>query len=202
MSQGQTMELALPGLRAAHAPAVRQFVFASPRCQFCSFNPADISDLAAAADEHHGAIATAGLPHPYAIKSACTWQVAECGTSLAEPIEWTICTAGGGRAIGYGGLHHISAGARQAQLRFWVTAETGYINECIEAILDFAINRLALVRVYALQLVRQPRIGSILESNGMMPEGLLRKRLHYEGLMEEIVCWAITRDAWLSRSDA
>ena len=192
MSQQQTMELTLARMR---------FAIATPRCQFSSFNPTDISDLATAASEHHGAIATAGLPHPDSIASACTWQVAQCGTSPVEPIEWTIWAKSERRAIGYGGLHHINTDARQAQLRFWVAHVTD-INECIEAILDFAILRLELVRVYALQLLRQPRIGRVLASIGMIPEGLLRKRRHNGGLMEDIACWAITRESWLVGSDA
>ncbi len=192
MSQQQTMELTLAPMR---------FAIATSRCQFSSFNPTDIFDLATTASEHHGAIATAGLPRPDSIASACTWQVAQCGTSPVAPIEWTIWERSERRAIGYGGLHHINIDARQAQLRFWIAHVTN-IQECIEAILDFAILRLGLMRVYALQLLRQPRIGSILASIGMTPEGLLRKRLHNGGLMEDIACWATSRESWLSESDA
>ncbi len=192
MSQQQSTELSL---------ARTQFAIATSSCQFSSFNPTDISDLATVASEHHGAIATAGLPHPDSITSVRAWQVAQCGSSPVAPIEWTIWAKSERRAIGYAGLHHIHTGLRQAQLRFWV-APVPNINECIEAILDFAILRLELVRVYSLQLLRQPRFGRILESIGMTPEGLLRKRLQNGGLMEDIACWAIARESWLSVSDA
>jgi RimJ/RimL family protein N-acetyltransferase len=177
------------------------FTLATPRCQFRSFNPTDISALTTAAGEHHGAISTAGLSHPESITSACTWQVAQCGSLPAPPIEWTILAIRNRRAIGYAGLHHINAGARQAQLRFWVAHDPD-LTDCIQAIVDFAIIRLQLTRVYALQLLRQPRIGRILEAAGMTEEGLLRKRLHSAGLMEDIVCWAVTHDSWLSGVDA
>jgi RimJ/RimL family protein N-acetyltransferase len=190
MLQQQTLELTIAPMR---------FDIATSHCQFRSFNSTDISDLSAVASEHYGTIATAGLPHPESITSACTWQVAQCGTAPAAPMEWTIWAKNERRAIGYCGLHHIHNSARQAQLRFWV-AHPANVNECIEALVDFAILRMELVRIYALQLLCQPRIGGILESIGMKQEGLLRKRLHSGGLMEDIACWAITREAWMSRS--
>ncbi len=54
LSQQQTMELALARMR---------FALATLRCQFISFNPADISGLTAAASGHPGAIRYGGLHH-------------------------------------------------------------------------------------------------------------------------------------------
>jgi hypothetical protein len=58
---------------------------------------------------------------------------------------------------------------------------------------------LAVCRVYALQLARQPRTGHILAGVDMIVDGWLRKRVHKDGMFEDIVCWAVTADAWGAR---
>ncbi len=85
----------------------------------------------------------------------------------------------------------------QAQLRFCVGRGVERKKDAIEwseAIVDFALTELNLRRVYALQLERHPLAGHVLAAIGMQPEGLVRKRIKREGLVEDIVCWAIVRN--------
>jgi RimJ/RimL family protein N-acetyltransferase len=54
-------------------------------------------------------------------------------------------------------------------------------------------------RVYALQLDRHPLAGRVLSAIGMKREGLVRKRILKEGLVEDVVCWATLRSDWRRR---
>lgn len=57
--------------------------------------------------------------------------------------------------------------------------------------LRFALACLRLRRVYAVQIARHALAGRVLAAIGMRRDGLLRKRIHREGLLEELVCWTI-----------
>jgi RimJ/RimL family protein N-acetyltransferase len=114
-----------------------------------------------------------------------------------EQIEWTTCRSVDGRVVGYGCLHPADGAGRHAQAQFWIIRSVdesphGEAAECARAILQFALGRLRFERVFALQLVRQPRMARILAASGMAEEGVLRKRLYGDGLMEDVSCWGIT----------
>jgi RimJ/RimL family protein N-acetyltransferase len=181
---------------AAEVLPARQPVFASRRLRFRLFTPADIGHLVASARDYGGSDATAGLPPPYALH--CDWMRRGLAAVPAgvEPIEWTTCRTRDDRVVGYGCLHPLDAGRRQAQVQFWIVRGAdesvhGEPAECARAILQFALERLRFERVIALQLVRQPRVARILEACGMSEDGLLRKRLVGDGLMEDVACWSV-----------
>jgi len=97
----------------------------------------------------------------------------------------------------YAGLSEIDMDRSQAEMRFWVGCSVERKSNSIEwsaAIVDFALTRLNLNRVYALQLARHPRSARILTSIGMQREGFVRKRIYKDGLSEDVVCWAIVRN--------
>ena len=64
---------------------------------------------------------------------------------------------------------------------------------------EFPLKELALNRVYALQLERHPLVARVLATVGMQQEGLVRKRVNKGGLVENVVCWAISRSDWQTR---
>jgi ribosomal-protein-alanine N-acetyltransferase len=87
--------------------------------------------------------------------------------------------------------------SHQAELRFWVgcgARRKEYATEWCAAVLQFASASLDMTRVYALQIARHPLAGRVLAGLGMRPEGHVRKRVHKEGLFEDIVCWGLVRN--------
>ena len=182
---------------AAEALPASQSVFASRRLRFRLFDPADVGHLVASAREYGGSDATAGLPPPYALQ--CDWlrRGLPAVPAGVEPIEWTTCRAHDGRVVGYGCLHPVDNTCRHAQAQFWIIRGSdesmhGEAAECAGAIIRFALEGRHFERVFALQLVRQPRVARILAASGMSEEGILRKRLLRDGLMEDVACWATT----------
>jgi RimJ/RimL family protein N-acetyltransferase len=182
----------------APSAAIAYPVLTSQRFKFRPFVLADIGPLIAIAGEHRVADATAGVPHPDTAEFArmCISSHSAAWTSHCA-LHWAALKAGESRVIGYAGLNHIDLERAQAELRFWVGwgVERGsYAVEWCAAILDYALTRLGMTRIYALQLARHPLAGHVLATLGMRQEGLLRKRIYKEGLFEDIICWAIQRD--------
>ncbi len=171
----------------------------SPRFRFRPFSPADIAPFTALAGEHRIADTTIGVPHPYTAEFARMWISSHAEAWKARrSLHWAATQLGDERIVGYVGLHNIDSQTRQAELRFWVGCgvkrhEDGA--EWSEAVVDFALTKLELNRVYALQLERHPLAARILSGIGMQQEGLVRKRVHKGGLVENIVCWAIRAPA-------
>lgn len=213
------MQTSVPG-QSAHAAALQHFPserasmvtspdsyprLQTPSFHFRPFAPADIAAFTALAGEHRIADTTIGVPHPYTAEFARTWIASHSEAWKAHrALHWAAVEAGEERIVGYAGLHNIDLQSRQAELRFWVgygvkRHDNGA--EWSEAVVDFALTKLDLNRVYALQLERHPLAARVLSEIGMRREGLVRKRIHKGGMVEDIVCWAIVRDDWQQKAE-
>jgi RimJ/RimL family protein N-acetyltransferase len=185
---------------SAAAPAADGFypTLKTQRFSFRQFRFSDIEPLAALASEHRIADTTIGVPHPYTAEFARMW-ISSHATAWEDrrALHWAALKIGDQRIAGYAGLDPIDTHRGHAQLRFWVGCGVERKSDAVEwseAILCFALTELNLRRIYALQLQRHPLAGHVLAAIGMQPEGLVRKRIHKEGLVEDIVCWAIVRN--------
>jgi [ribosomal protein S5]-alanine N-acetyltransferase len=160
----------------------------------------DIGPLAALAGKHRIADSTIGVPHPYTTEFARMW-ISSHSTAWEErrALHWAACKSADDQIVGYAGLNVIDNERGQAELRFWVGCGTERNSDAVEwsaAIVEFALTSLHMNRVYALQLARRPLAGRVLAAIGMQPEGLVRKRIFKEGLMEDMVCWGILKRDW------
>jgi len=161
----------------------------------------DIEQLSLLANQHRVADCTVGIPHPYTAEFARMWIASHPDLwSHHRALHWAaldIDDVDNSRLLGYVGLSKIDIERKQAELRFWVgcgVRRKEYATEWCLAALQFAAARLGMARVYALQIARHPLAGHVLAGLGMRPEGHVRKRVHKEGLIEDIVCWALVRD--------
>ncbi len=167
------------------------------RFQFRPFGLPDIGPLTALASEHRIADTTIGVPHPYTAEFAKMWIRSHAvAWEGRRALHWAALNLDDSRIAGYAGLNHIDSERSQAELRFWVGRGVERRSDAVEwseAIVEFALSGLNLTRIYALQLERHPLAGRVLSAIGMHPEGLIRKRIYREGLIEDIVCWAIVK---------
>ena len=168
------------------------------RFRFRPFALTDIGRLAALAGEHRVADTSIAIPHPYTREFARLWVAShKAAWKRRRALHWAALKVGEERMVGYAGLSEIDMDRRQAEMRFWVGCGVERKSNAIEwsaAIVDFALTRLKLNRVYALQLARHPRTARILASIGMQREGFVRERICKDGLSEDVVCWAIVRN--------
>lgn len=179
---------------------------ATRRFEFRPFMLSDIGRLAALAGEHRVADTTIGIPHPYTAEFARMWISSH---SLAQErclgLHWAALRLDDDCMVGYVGLDKIDLRRRQAELRFWVGCGVQRARDAIEwskAIVDYALTRLNMERIYALQLARHPLAGRVLATIGMRQEGLVRKRIFNGGLMEDLVCWATLKHDWQLTPDS
>jgi [ribosomal protein S5]-alanine N-acetyltransferase len=173
-------------------------VLRSQRFRFRPFTFSDIEQLSALANQHRIADSTVGIPHPYTAEFARVWIASHPEQWIHhQALHWAALEIGDRddrHILGYAGLDKINFEHRQAELRFWVgcgAQRREYATEWCAAILEFALASLGMHRVYALQLARHPLAGRVLADLGMHREGQVRKRVHKEGLFEDIVCWRI-----------
>lgn len=168
------------------------------RFRFRPFVMTDIAPLAALAGEHRIADTTIGVPHPYTMEFARKWISSHSAAwKSRRALHWAALKVGAERIVGYAGLREIDIYRGQAEMRCWVGCGVERKSDAVEwsaAIVDFALTRLNLNRVYALQLGRHPRAARVLAAIGMQREGSVRKRIYKDGLFEDVVCWAIVRN--------
>jgi ribosomal-protein-alanine N-acetyltransferase len=170
----------------------------SARFRFRAFAFSDIQQLSTLASQHRIADSTVGIPHPYTAEFARMW-------IASHPVQWihhralhwaalAIDDIDDRQILGYAGLNRIDVEREQAELRFWVgcgAKRKEHATEWCTAILKFALDRLGMKRIYALQLARHPLAGRVLADLGMRPEAYARKRIRKDDLIEDIVCWGI-----------
>jgi [ribosomal protein S5]-alanine N-acetyltransferase len=168
----------------------------SPGFRFRPFIFSDIQQLSDLASQHRIADSTVGIAHPYTAEFARMWIASHPAQWINQrALHWAAIEIGDiddRHILGYAGLNRIDIERKQAELRFWVGCEAQrreYATEWCTAILKFALDRLGMQRVYALQLARHPLAGHVLADLGMCPEGHVRKRLRKADLIEDIVCW-------------
>jgi len=170
----------------------------SPRFQFRPFTPTDMGHLIAA-ERHPRAGTIIGIFQPDTTEFARMWSTSTDAWNGRHSVHWAAARYGDARLQGFVGLAHIDFERSQAELRAWVAgADDGhwtYAAEWCSALLKLAIGELALTRVYALQLARQYIAGRVLGDIGMRRDGLLRKRIHREGPIEDIFCWTAAVNA-------
>jgi len=172
---------------------------ASSRFKFSALAGRDMDLLIMAAREEPAAAATAGFSLPYAFENLDHWRHTESAAAACQKREWVISRVFDGRVVGYCALDRIGVVRSQAHLQFWfgcghagrLHTESERAAECLAAVFDLAAGRLGLTRLYAFQLVRQPRVAGLLAGAGMRQEGFVQRRLHKQGMMEALAHWAI-----------
>ncbi len=183
---------------AGLSPGIDYPILRTQRFQFRPFVLADVAPLVAIADKHRIADSAVGVPHPGTVEFA-RMCVSSHPTPWTSPraLQWAAIDLGDRQLKGYAGLDKIDVDHKQAELRFWAAcglACNGYATEWSAAMLEFAMKQLGMSRVYALQLARHRLAGRVLASVGMQQEGHLRKRIYKEGMLEDVICWAIVRE--------
>jgi RimJ/RimL family protein N-acetyltransferase len=161
------------------------------------FRPEDAADLERLAGAREIADTTISIPHPYEPWFATAW-IGRHREEFArgKAARFAVCLEPGGELIGAVELRDIDREHLQAELSFWVGRAwwgRGYATEAATAVLAYAFDALALNRIYAHHMVRNPASGAVLRKIGMRREGILRQRVRKWGVFEDVALWAILR---------
>lgn len=143
---------------------------------------------------------TRTIEFPYPTGAAQVWINGHAESWLAgRSVVFAICNGRidskirPGELMGAIGLE-IEEADQRAELGFWMGADfrgRGFCTEAARAVVEFGLQRLALNRIYAEHLLRNPASGRVLEKIGMRREGVLRRHCRKWGVFEDVAVLGI-----------
>lgn len=147
-------------------------------------------DKRVSATAHH-------IPYPLTTKDAEYWIVNhrmefEEGTA----VHFAVYEKELGHIIGYTGMSMISEN-RLAEVHFWLGAQfwgLGYCTEAVAALTGYAFAQDDIDRLYARTLGSNPAAARVLEKNGFIQEGRLRRHIHVGGVAQDLALHGLLRE--------
>ncbi|GGD79240.1 GNAT family N-acetyltransferase [Paenibacillus nasutitermitis] len=97
--------------------------------------------------------------------------------------------------LGVVGLH-VNKTHNMAELAYWIGKpywRSGYCTEAAERVVQFAFDELALNRVFAAAMTRNPASYKVMEKIGMKQEGILRNHIRKGETYEDLRYYGILR---------
>lgn len=168
----------------------------TPRLRLRPFAAEDASAVQRLAGAFEVADTTLNIPHPYLDGMAEEWIGTHAGAwAKRETATYAVTTDADG-LVGAIGLR-LEPAHRRAELGYWIGVPfwgRGYATEAARAIIRFGFESLALDRIYAVHLARNPASGRVMARAGMTPEGVSRRHMIKNGRAEDLVRYAILRE--------
>jgi RimJ/RimL family protein N-acetyltransferase len=176
-----------------------QPVLETDRLVLRPFAQSDAADVQRLAGEHAIADTTLNIPHPYEDGMAEDWIATHLPAWRAgELATFAVKLREGGALIGAAGLK-LELGFDRGELGYWIGEpywNRGYCTEAARALVDYGFRRLALHRIQATHLARNPASGRVMQKLGMTQEGVLREHTKKWGVYEDLVLYGILRETW------
>lgn len=176
-----------------------QPVLQTPRLRLRPFTPADAADVHRLVGDREVAHTTANIPHPYPEGAAEAWIASHAaGLASGRAIVYAITDRESGALWGAIGMM-LAPEHQRAELGYWIARAEwgkGLATEALRAVLEFAFTTLALERVDATFMTRNPASGRVMAKAGMRHEGLHRRFYKRDGRFEDIIRYAIMREEW------
>lgn len=175
----------------------------TPRLVLRPFQPSDARAVQQLAGAAAVAEMTLNIPHPYPDGAAESWIAThrpawDDGTDAAFAIA-----APDGELRGAIGLR-LNRDHRRGELGYWVGQPfwgQGLATEAVRRVLQFAFEELALNRVQASHLPRNPASGRVMQKVGMTREGLHRERYLKDGRFEDVIEYALLSRDWAASAN-
>jgi RimJ/RimL family protein N-acetyltransferase len=142
---------------------------------------------------------TLAIPHPYPPEVAVTWiDSQDEAWDLQRALDVAIADAATGELVGAIGLG-LNPAHNSAEMGYWVGVaywNRGYCTDAARALRDFGFDELALHRIVAHHLVRNPASGRVMQKIGMQFEGIHRGAVKKWDVYEDVAAYAILVDDW------
>lgn len=163
------------------------------------FTTADAAEVRRLAGDRAIADTTLNIPHPYEAGMAEAWIGTHQDTFDREQgVTLAITRKPDGVLVGAIGLMGLVKG-HQAELGYWIGKpywSEGYCTEAARVLLRYAFTDLALVRVHATHLTRNPASGRVMQKIGMRHEGCRRHHVKKWDQLEDVELYGILRQDW------
>jgi RimJ/RimL family protein N-acetyltransferase len=167
----------------------------TPRLMLRPFSAVDAPAVQRLAGTAAVAEMTLNIPHPYADGMAEAWIATHQEAWVAgTAVTFAITTASDG-LCGTVSLR-ITRAHDRGELGYWIGQPfwgRGLATEAVTAVLAFAFDTLALHRIQASHLPRNPASGRVMQKVGMQREGLHRGRYRKGSVFEDVEEYAVLR---------
>jgi len=145
---------------------------------------------------------TAHIPHPYEDGVAEQWISTHQGAfDQGQGITWAITRKADSALVGAIGLT-IDKENLCAELGYWIGVpywRQGYCTEAAQEMLRYGFEVLALNRIHARHLTKNPASGRVMQKIGMAHEGTLRQAIFRWGAFHDMALYAILREEYRQR---
>jgi len=169
------------------------------RLRLRAFAPADAAEVQRLAGDRRVADTTLNIPYPYPDGAAETFIASQAEAFAAGTgATFAVTDAATGALVGACGMN-ITPRLAHAEMGYWIAPDHwghGYATEAARAVLGYAFGALALHRVYARHLTRNPSSGKVMRKLGMRHEGRQRDHVLKWGRFEDLEVYGILLDEW------
>lgn len=163
------------------------------------FRLSDAADVQRLAGDKAVADMVLNIPHPYPDGVAEKWiSTHQAQFEAGEACTLAITLATTEEFIGSISLM-ISRRFNRAEMGYWVGApywNKGYCTEAARAMLDYGFSTLALNRIHATHMARNPASGRVMIKLGMKHEGVMRQHAKKGNGYEDMVLYGILAEEW------
>ena len=163
------------------------------------FGPDDAGEVQRLAGDRAVAETTANIPHPYEDGMAEDWISRHEDTfANGRGVTFAVTRKPDGALVGAISLMGLAEG-HQAELGYWIGKpywNRGFCTEAGRAVLRYAFTELALLRVHACHLSRNPASGRVMQKLGMVHEGRRRQHVIKWGQCEDLDLYGILKGEW------
>jgi ribosomal-protein-alanine N-acetyltransferase len=160
-----------------------------------SFRLTDAPDVHRLAGAHEIASTTRDVPHPYEHGMAEDWIGTHAEAFARGRLAAFAITRFDGTLVGAMSLSLEPSDAR-AELGYWIGVPywgNGYATEAAITTVHFGFDVLALHRIHASHLTRNPPSGRVMQKAGMSFEGVRRHHVLKDGYFEDLAQYGVLR---------
>jgi RimJ/RimL family protein N-acetyltransferase len=154
----------------------------------------DAPDLQRLIGDREVASTTANIPHPYEDGMAEEWINAQPDLfAQGHSVHFAITTRADDALIGGIGLR-LTPIHQHGELGYWIGVpfwNHGYCTEAAQAVVTYGFETLALHRIHAYHMTRNPASGRVMQKIGMRYEGCLRQHICKWGVFEDAAVYGI-----------
>ncbi|MDD5016625.1 MAG: GNAT family N-acetyltransferase [Eubacteriales bacterium] len=152
----------------------------------------DLDDIARLANDYEIAKMTACLPYPYTKEHAKTW----LDYLKKNQHEQAFAVCGDALFMGIVGLVHEPEHNR-AELGYWLGQDywnSGYMSGAAGMAVGYAFSMLGVGRIYARCFDINTASKRVLEKNGLVQEGCLKKLFIRFGTAMDLLCFGLLKE--------
>jgi len=178
---------------------LKQDVLNTDRLTLRPFEAGDAPDVQRLAGNWKIADTTLNVPHPYEDGMAEEWiSTLDSFFDAGERAVFAVIRTVDQQLVGAISLR-INRFFDRAELGYWIGEPYwgwGYCTEAAKLIVRYGFEELALNRIHACFLERNPSSGKVLLKIGMSAEGVARQHVKKHEKFEDLILYGMVRDEW------